>query len=242
MSTKMVNQDGFEYLGMRVRLYLTEQALGMMPTDKEVHETFIASKAPDAPSIAEEVAVIGVDEVVERQMTVFPRMEDGSPFFWDYQVKGFFKDAISMLRRVPKTFSGAMKAHKKTIDGTLFLSERKIPIHVVGDMGDCQRPLRASTPQGDRVALAHSETVPAGSWMEFTIEMWQGDVEDVVIECLNYGRRRGLAQWRNSGVGVFVWDELDENGNIIGGNRTDEGRARMLERRAKKMKKKKASA
>ena len=85
-------------------------------------------------------------------------------------------------------------------------------------MGDCQRPLRASGPSGERVALAHSETVPAGSYIEFTIEMWTDDLEKVVRECLDYGARRGLGQWRNSGKGTFYWEELDENGVSIGGN------------------------
>lgn len=206
---------------MRVRMTLTEEALGMMPTDKEVHETYIASKAPDAPSIEEEVAAVGVDEVVEKQMTVFPKLADGTPFFWDYQLKGMFKDAISMLRRVPKTASSKLKAHKKVVDGLLFIQERKIPIHASGDLGDCQRPLRASTAQGDRVALAHSETIPAGSYFEFTVEMWVDELEPVVRECLNYCQRRGLAQWRNSGKGTAVWEELDENGKVIGGSKAD---------------------
>ena len=48
---------------MKVRLILTEEALGMMPTSKEVHEEFIASKAPDAPSIEEEVeATLTLDD------------------------------------------------------------------------------------------------------------------------------------------------------------------------------------
>ena len=31
--------------------------------------------------------------------------------------------------------------------------------------------------------------------------------------------KRGLAQWRNSGKGRCVWEELDEAGNVIGGNK-----------------------
>lgn len=205
---------------MKVRLTLTEEALGMMPTDKEIHETYIASNAPDAPSIEEEVAAVGVDEVVEKQKTVFPKQEDGTPFFWDYQIRGMFKDAIGMLRNVSSTACSKLKAYKKKVDGLLFVQERKIPIHLAGDMGDCQRPLRASGPQGDRVALAHSETVPAGSWCEFTVEMWTDDLEAVVRECLDYGLRRGLAQWRNSGKGRFCGEELDDDGKVIGGNRT----------------------
>ena len=74
---------------MKVRLTLTEEALGMMPADKELHETYIASNAPDAPSLEEEIAAVGVEEVVEKTKTVFPKM-DGVPFYWDYQIRGMF--------------------------------------------------------------------------------------------------------------------------------------------------------
>ena len=204
---------------LRVRLTLTEEALGMMPTDKEIHETYIASNAPDAPSIEEEVAAVGVEEVVEKQKTVFPRMDDGTPFFWDYQLRGMIKDALGMLRRVPSTAASKVTAYKKAVDGLIFVKERKVPIHLSGEMGDCQRPLRASGPSGERVALAHSETVPAGSWIEFTFEIWQDSLEKPVRECLDYGLRRGLAQWRNSGKGRFYWEELDDEGKVIGGNK-----------------------
>ena len=203
---------------MRVRLTLTDDALGMMPTDKDLHETYIASKAPDAPSVEEEVAAVGVEEVVEKTMTVFPKLEDGTPFFWDYQLRGFFKDAIGMLRRVKTTKCAKLTSYKKVVDGLLFIAERKIPIEVSGPMGDCQRPLRADTAQGPRVALAHSESVPEGSRCEFTIQMLDESLDGVVRECLDYGKLRGLAQWRNSGKGRYVWDELDAGGNVIGGN------------------------
>lgn len=193
---------------LRVKLTLIDEALGMMPTDKEIHETYIASKAPDAPSTEEEVAAVGVEEVVEKSMTVFPKLEDGTPFFWDYQLRGFFKDAIGMLRRLSDYKCSKLKSYKKLIDGLLFIEERKIPIHISGEMGDCQRPLRAETMQGPRVALAHSETVPEGSWCEFTIQMLDESLEDAIRECLDYGKLRGLAQWRNSGKGRFIWEEV----------------------------------
>lgn len=37
-------------------------------------------------------------DAVEDATTCFPRTEDGVPFCWDYQIKGFFKDACSALR------------------------------------------------------------------------------------------------------------------------------------------------
>ncbi len=193
---------------MKVRLTLTEEALGMMPANKELHETYIASKAPDAPKIEEEIAAVGVGEVVEKTMTVFPKLEDGTPFFWDYQIRGMFKDSIGMLRRIKDKKCSKLTSYKKVVDGLIFVNERKIPIHLSGPMGDCQRPLRADTMQGPRVALAHSESVPAGSTLEFTINLLDDSLEGVIRECLDYGKLRGLGQWRNSGCGRFVWEEV----------------------------------
>ena len=195
---------------MKVKLTLIEEALGMMPTDTEIHETYIASKSPNAETIEEEVAAIGVDGVVEKQKTVFPRMEDGTPFFWDYQIRGMFKDSIGMLRRIPGYACSKVKSYKKVVDGLLFIAERKIPIVVSDELGDCQRPLRTDGPAGSRTALAHSETVPAGSTITFTIKMMTDDLEPVVRECLDYGVLRGLGQWRNSGKGRYVWEEVKD--------------------------------
>ena len=194
---------------LKVRITLTDEALGMMPADPKIHETYIAGNAPDAPSIEEEIAAHGQEEVVEKTMTIFPKLEDGTPFFWDYQLRGFFKDAIGMLRRVADSKCSKLKNYKKVVDGLLFIKERRIPIHTSGQMGDCQRPLRAETLQGPRVALAHSETVPEGSTCEFTIQLIDESLESVVRECLNYGELRGLAQWRNAGKGRFSWEVVE---------------------------------
>lgn len=208
---------------MKVRLTLTEEALGMMPADPKIHEEYIASKSPDAATIEEEVAAVGVDEVVQKDRTVFPKLEDGTPFMYDYQIKGFFKDAIGMLRRVKTMKCAKITNYKKVVDGLIFIDERRIPFKLSGLLGDCQRPLRADTMQGPRVALANSETVPAGSTLEFTINCLDDSLEGAIKECLNYGRLRGIAQWRNSGKGKFYWDELNDAGDAIGGNKIAKG-------------------
>lgn len=204
---------------MRVRLTFLEEILGTASADPEIHETFIASNAPDAPSRKEEVAAVGVEEVIEKAMTVFPRDENGTPIYWDYQIKGFFKDACGMLRKVKDSKSSKIKAYKKEIDGLIFVEERKIPIQFDGKMGTCQRPLRGQTPQGERIALANSESIPAGSSIEFTVQCLCDTHESAVKEWLDYGELRGIGQWRNSGKGRFLWDELDEGGTVIGGNK-----------------------
>jgi hypothetical protein len=204
---------------IKVKLTFLEEVLGTASADKEIHDKFIAANAPDAPSRKEEIEALGVEEVIEKSMTVFPRNAEGKPIFWDYQIKGFFKDACGMLRKVTNSASSKIKAYKKEIDGLIFVKEREIPIIFDGEIGSCQRPLRAQTAQGERVALANSETVPAGSTIEFTIQLMCDTHEKAVREWLDYGVFRGIGQWRNSGKGKYEWEELDNKGNVIGGNR-----------------------
>ena len=203
---------------MRVRLTLTEEMLGTASNNPEIHSEFIASKAPDAKSREEEIESIGVDAEVEKGMTVFSKDENGNPFLWDYQIRGFFKDACGMLRKVSTMKSSKLKAYKKEIDGLIFVQERKIPILFDGTIGNCQRPLRAQTAQGERISLANSETIPAGATLEFTVECLVDADMDYVVEWFDYGRLRGLGCWRNAGKGRYLWDELDEEGNVVGGN------------------------
>ena len=208
---------------LKVKITTTEQILGTASANPDIHEEFIASKAPDAPSREEEVAAVGAEEVFEKGMTVFPRGENGKPIAWDYQWKGFFKDACGMLRKVEKSECSKIKAYKKEIDGLIFVSPRQIPIEFDGEIGICQRPLRAQTAQGERVALASSESIPAGATMTFDIKLL-ADTDDknvhekAVIEMLEYGVLRGFGQWRNAGMGRFLYDIYDEKGNWVSGN------------------------
>ena len=200
---------------MRVKLTFIDDLLGTASSDPELHETYIASKAPDALSREEEVAALGVDEAVAKGRTVFPRDKDGGPVIWNYQIRGFFKSACQALRTIKGTKSSALKAYKKQIDLRIFVfpdakdrSSRGIKINVNGEIGDCQRPLRAQTMQGERVAISDSEMIPAGSTMEFDILMLDPNDRDMVKEWLDYGSLNGLGQWRNSGKGAYVWEEI----------------------------------
>lgn len=193
---------------LKVKLTFTDPLLGTSPANEDVYRDFIGSKAPDAATVDAEVAAIGADAVVEKGMTVFHRLEDGTPFLYDYQIKGFFKDTCSGLRKVKGTKSEKIKAFKKEIDRLIFHEPRCIPIRFEGEVGECQRPLRAQTAQGERVSLAISEQVPAGATVEFTVVCLSDDHEKVVREWLDYGRFSGIGQWRNSGKGRFTWEEI----------------------------------
>lgn len=213
--SKSDEKCGIGMLKLDVRLTLTEEALGTSSSSKELHKEYIASKAPDAKSTEEEVAALGVDVVDEKGRTVFPRMtvgdDDDVPFVYDYQLKGFFKDAAKMLKKVSGSECAKVRAYKQAIDGLIFIDQRKIPWMAedgtpthVGPT--CERPLRASTPTGERIAISSSETVPAGSHLDFGIILLDKTLLPMVKECLTYGRLRGLCQWRNSGKGTFEWE------------------------------------
>lgn len=197
---------------LNVKLTFTDELLGTANNDPHIHERFIAAKAEDTEKAAEEVAAIDVDEEINIAKTVFPRTENGAPCIYDYQIKGFFKDACGVLRTVPKTLSSTVKAYKKYIDGRIFVEPRKIEIHFAENgqyadgnyIGSCQRPIRASTPQGERVSIANSECIKEGAWVEFSVLLLAGEDEAWVKELLEYGKLRGLGQWRNSGKGRFT--------------------------------------
>lgn len=197
---------------MKVRVTFTEEVLGTASSKPDIHSEYIASKAPDAPTKEQEVAALGAEEVIENDMTIFPKDENGNPIFWDYQIRGYFKEACSFLKKMDiDTKSKKLKAHKKEVDGLVMIAERKIPIHLnLGKVGNCQRSLRAQTAQGERIALANSETVPAGSYIDFTVQCLNGKDLDLVKEWLDYGVFHGMGQWRNSGKGKFLWDKISE--------------------------------
>ena len=193
---------------IKVRLTFTEGILGTSPGNEDIYREYIAGKAPDAASIEEEVAALGAAEVTEKAKTVFPRTDVGVPFIYDYQIKGFFKDTCGGLRKVKGTESSKIKAFKKEIDKLIFIEPREIPFEQYGVIGECQRPLRASTPMGERVSLAISEEIPAGAVVEFAIVLFSEEHEALVREWLDYGRFSGIGQWRNSGKGRFTWEEI----------------------------------
>lgn len=205
---------------LKVKLTFTESILGTLPGNEEIYRDFIASKAVNEATEEEEIEAMGLNEQIEKAMTGFPRTEDGRPFLYDYQIKGFFKDACSMLSRLtgkdPETGkklkavneSGKLTAYKKIIDGLIFPAPREIPITFDGEIGVCQRPLRAQTAQGERIALAMSEEIPAGATIEFIIKCLDPAHIPAVKEWLDYGALRGIGQWRNASHGRFTWEEI----------------------------------
>jgi hypothetical protein len=204
---------------IKIKIELQEEILGTASSQHDLHDQFIGSKAPDAKSREEEVEALGPEEVAKKAMTIFARDADGNPFLWDYMIKGFMKDACKSMRRVPGSCSSKLTAYKQVIDGLIFPSPRRIPLILPegSEMGKCQRPLRAQTAQGERIAIASSETVPEGATLEIDIRYYPmtkkkgaPTIEECIEEWFEYGSDRGLGQWRNSGKGRFEWELIED--------------------------------
>ena len=196
---------------MHLKLTLLDPALGTSASSLNTLKDYIWNdETPEEGKAQEEENLENtLSEYPEEKtppMTVFPRDKDGNPIYYDYQVRGMLKDGIGMLRKIKDTESARVKAYKKQVDGLIFVTPREIPIWLNGDLRIDTRPLRASTPQGERVALSSSEMVPAGSFFKFDIQCM--DEKDVLLveEVLDYGRFHGIGQWRNSGKGRFTWE------------------------------------
>ncbi len=195
-----------------------EPVLGAVPKDKDTYIRYIIERAKKKgvelteEQVEQEAST--VEEMEETGWTGF-HSEDGRLFEYDYVWLGFFKDACGMLRRATGTRSSKIRAYKKNIDGLVFVQPRKVfyDLPEGGEVGMLERPLRASTAQGERVALARSDTLPPGTQMSFTICVIPNkDVTEVTLrEWLDYGELRGLRQWRNAGYGVFTY-ELEKLG------------------------------
>lgn len=195
---------------MKVRITLVEEMLGTKAANPDVFADYIASKHPSGTPQRDELE--NAEHREEAGTTVFHR-SGGVIGMYDYQIKGFFKDACGAMNRFDAKHRNGMEkltAYKTKIDGCIFVRPRFIPIQLPEGVkvGVCERPLRADTAQGPRVSVCRSETVPVGSVMEVEVDIFSRELEPHVELWLNYGKLRGLGQWRNSGKGAFKWEEV----------------------------------
>ena len=191
-----------------------EPLLGTVPKNADIYRDFVRKRAAEAgvPLEDTEDEAVTVESVADKGWTGF-HMKDGQPLLYNYVIRGFFKAACGALRRASGTRSAKLTSYKKVIDGAVFVLPRRIPI-ILPDgaaLGVLERPLRAQTAKGERVALSKSDTAPEGSRIEFIVAILAGDggrgvvSEAALREWLDYGKLQGLGQWRSGGFGAFTY-------------------------------------
>lgn len=80
-----------------------------------------------------------------------------------------------------------------------------------------ERPLRAMTMQGPRVSVTASETIHPAWSLDFDLELIHNTGSpksraltfDAIDEAMEYGRFKGLGQWRNAQNGHFTFTSCE---------------------------------
>lgn len=207
---------------------------GSTVTPKEAE----AKLAEERPTIvgemtAEEMA----DDKIEKQTTVFPRntdkklagMPENARFSYDYQWRGFFKEALQLGTELKEEKLGILSKWtvRKAVDSMVFLAERRIPFlnaagEPITEVKLLERPLRAMTQRGERICLARSEIIPAGATASFTLK-WlesadkkskQRITREMLLWALDYGCLKGFGQWRGGGFGRFEYEIIETDSDV----------------------------
>lgn len=208
------------------KMTLFEPILGSAPNNPNIYREFIATKDPEAkskPAKADEEAstlpAFDVENEIGKSTTVFHRDSTGL-FLYDYQLRGFLKEAVLTLINAGLITTVSKWTHKKAVDSAVFVAQRRC--YLIGPDGSpfkvaaesLSRPLRAETMQGERVTLANSEMLPAGTHLTATFGLLLGTAKAKSLDleqlknCFTYGSAKGLGQWRNGSYGRFQWEEL----------------------------------
>lgn len=196
---------------MKVRITFTEPLLGTMSGNPKVAEEFILSRHPDGLQ-EDELHALTPEEDVEKQTTVFARDKEGKPHLWDYQIKGFLKEACMAMIMSDAYTKDELKSvrlteylYKRTIDKLVFVAPRKIYLNFEGKITSNERPLRKDSFKGGIVALVRSEESPVGTTIDVDISTMNKKLLPFITTWLDYGCLSGIGQWRNASYGRFEW-------------------------------------
>ncbi len=144
--------------------------------------------------------------------TSFHRDLDGEPVLMPHQLKGFLKEAASVLNGKTsakvRNLRHKVRAYVFVMGNVLKLYPPKGSSEKLSFLLDSlERPLRRETAFGPRATLARSEMLPAGIWFECNIEVYPSEVsEDLLRDILDYGFSAGIGQWRDGGFGRFRYE------------------------------------
>ncbi len=206
-----------------VTLELFERLLGSSPPDRDIYLRYIAGFTPEGEAIGkrgagsmdqanEELASLPGAEALPddiedaSKVTVFPRDPEGRLHMWDYQLKGFLKEAGNILKADLK-----VPALRDKLDNYVYIYPRRIllcrPDGTAITEPDLllRRTLRAFTMQGPRVSMPVSECILDPIRLDFELALLAHDKLDdgILGALLQYGEQKGLGQWRNASNGRF---------------------------------------
>lgn len=193
----------------RLKVTFVTSVLGTQP-QKDVATEYLTSRAigPLTGKLLED-ELETLPTALEKGTTAFHKL-NGQPIYYDYMVKGFFKETGSVFNGLR-----GVKNLRSKIENLVFIKPRQIVLHMLDgkEVAFLERPLRAMTAQGPRTSLARSEELPPGTWFECILEVFDGPLSALLLgDLLSYGEKRGFGQWRNGGHGRFEFELESESG------------------------------
>jgi hypothetical protein len=201
-----------------VQIKFLREILGSLP-NKEVFEKFLAPKALEEgvkkERIAEEMDNLPSDEEIgaeDNSMSRFARTEKG-PFIYENVIMGFLKNSGDVL----KTQLGIAALKSKIED---FVSIAPIKNYFTDANGNIiskvdeltkDRTKSINAKFGEKLSVLGSSEKISHANLKFYIMLIENKATkqsgavtgDVIQELLEYGRLKGLGQWRNAGYGSF---------------------------------------
>lgn len=193
---------------LKCEAVFTEAMLGTAPKNKDIYSKFIESKqAEGRPDTVGDKETDGVPEIDGFQGWTGFREDEKGLYLLDYMLKGALKEAGNTLKEELKETNLKSKINKYVFvfpRKIYILDENKAPLKAPD--GIFERPLRAQTAQGERIALAKSDQVNAGRRLEFEIHLPIEatpikHIHTVLDRCMGYWRYMGLGQFRNGSFG-----------------------------------------
>lgn len=210
----------------KVDIVLVEDLLGTVPVARDLYTKFLAGKTAEkleamrkkgvpmasgepvtdeaiATAVAEETDT--VQDMEERGWTSFHKDQDGI-FIYDYAVKGFLCESARTLKEGADDEGENVKQLADKFKRYCFVQPRRI--RLVEPAGTLERPLRAQTAKGPRVALVRSDYIAAGTEFSFELTLLKGGGISLATlkDVLQYGFFMGLGQWRSGGYGRFNYN------------------------------------
>lgn len=184
-----------------------EGILGSQPARGLAEEYLLGKAIKDGVDPKDEREALTVADALEKRTTVFHKIS-GRPVLFNYQIKGFFKEAANNL----KDTLGITWPNARIAQG-LFVFPRVIFLHrpdgteiTQEDCGIYERPLRAITMQGPRTSITRSEWIKAPIVAEVEAHLVGNKLDEkILMELLEYGKYSGVGQFRGGGFGTFSY-------------------------------------
>ena len=172
---------------------------------------------------AEVAEIPEVEDNEDSRLTVFYRAnyEDFLvPVIRGHQILGFFKHGMNAFKDVfgVKNPREKVSRYVRVRPFNIFIYEKELsPENLVDDVdGILERPLRALTPQGERISVVKSEFIKSNQDKIIQFEVILFKNKDITFDMLEtlmreYGKFNGISQWRNTGFyGSFEVLEVRE--------------------------------